>query len=90
MPDYIIEREIPNLAELTDEAIRTLSIQSLAVLNDLGPEIRWVRSYIADSKLYCIYEAPNEGMIREHARILGIPATRIESVRRLLDPAEFQ
>ena len=90
MPDYLIEREVPNLSELSDEDIRALSLQSLAVLNELGPEIRWVRSYIADSKLYCIYQAANEELIREHARILGIPATRIEAVRRLVDPAEFQ
>lgn len=86
MPQYVIERDVPNAGKLTDEELRALSEKSLAVLGELGPRICWLHSYVTESKVYCVYLAPDEATIREHARRTGIPASRISAVRRLLDP----
>jgi len=86
MPKYVIEREIPGASKLSEAELRDVSLKSLSVLNDLGPKIQWLHSYVTDDKVYCVYLAPDEEMIREHAKRLGVPANRISAVRRLLDP----
>ena len=83
---YVIEREIPNAGNLTDEQLREVSLRSLAVLGELGPTIQWLHSFVTDDKIYCVYIAPDEATIRKHAEKVGLPATRISAVRRLLDP----
>ena len=89
MHQYVIEREMPGAGLLTDEQIRDVSIRSLDVLSGLGPQIQWLHSYVSDDRIYCVYLAANESLIREHARQLGVPATRIAAVRRLIDPAKY-
>jgi hypothetical protein len=86
MPKYVIEREIPNLGKLRQDELRATSQKSCSVLQQLGPEIQWVESYVTDDKLYCVYVAPNEEMIREHARRGSFPANRISRVRSVIDP----
>jgi hypothetical protein len=87
MPKYIIEREIPAAGALTPEQLQGISQKSCGVLKGLGPQIQWVESYVTDDKVYCVYIAPNEEMIREHARQGEFPANRISAVRRMIDPA---
>lgn len=89
MPRYVIERDIPNAGSMTEEELRDAAMKSLAVLGDLGPHIQWIHSYVSDDKVYCIYAAPDEDMIRRHAELLGVPATRISRVRHLLDPSNY-
>ena len=89
MPEFVIEREIPGLGQLTEEQIRDISVRSLEVLKDIGPQIQWLHSYVTDDRLYCIYLAPDEDVIREHARQLGVPASRVSAVRRLIDPRRY-
>jgi hypothetical protein len=84
---YVIEREIPNAGNLTDEELREVSIRSLEVLAKLGPTIQWLHSFVTDNKVYCVYIAPDEAAIQRHAEQVGLPANRISAVRRLLDPA---
>jgi hypothetical protein len=86
MPQYVIEREIPNAGQLTDEQLRTVSLKSLEALSSLGPQIQWLHSYVTENKVYCVYLAPDEETVQEHARRTGIPASRVSAVRRLLDP----
>jgi cell division inhibitor SulA len=86
MPKYVIEREIPNAGKLTQQELQGVSQRSCSVLRKLGPEIQWVESYVTDDKIYCIYIAPNEEMIREHARQGGFPANRISQVRSIISP----
>jgi cell division inhibitor SulA len=86
----VIEREIPGASKMSEEQIRAASLKSLEVLRQLGPEIRWLRSFVTDDKIFCIYFAPDEAMIREHGRLAGIPVDRVTAVRRMLDPAAFQ
>jgi hypothetical protein len=86
MPKYVIEREIPDIGRLTPEQLQAISQKSCAVLNNLGPQIQWVESYVMDDRVYCIYIAPNEELIREHARQGGFPANRISEVRTIIDP----
>lgn len=86
MPQYVIEREIPNAGQFTDEELRAISLKSLDTLKTLGPQIQWLHSYVTENKVYCVYLAPDEATIREHARRTGVPANRISAVRRLLDP----
>ena len=86
MPKYLIEREIPGIGSMTDAQIREASRKSVAVLKELGPEIQWLQSYVTGDKLYCVYLAPDETLIREHAKRGGFPANRISAVRRLIDP----
>lgn len=87
MPEYVIEREVPGVGDLTDEQARGAILKSLEVLDELGDEIRWVRSFIVDNKIYCIYFAQDEALIHEHARRMDLPVDRISEVRQLLDPA---
>jgi len=90
MPQYVIEREVPNAGELTESQIREISLKSLAVLGEMGPKIQWLHSYVTDNKIYCVYVAVDEAAISEHARKGGFPANRISKVRKLIDPVNFQ
>jgi hypothetical protein len=89
MPEYVIEREIPGAGKMTEEQIRDVSIRSLAVLKGIGPQIQWLHSYVTDDRIYCVYLAPDETSIREHAQRLGVPANRISAVRRMIDPQRY-
>ena len=86
MPKYVIEREIPGAGKLTPEQLHGISQKSCTVLRGLGPEIQWLHSYVTDDKIYCVYIAPNEEMVREHARQGGFPANRISEVKSVIDP----
>jgi hypothetical protein len=86
MPKFVIEREVPGAGSLSETQLRELSQKSVSVLKAMGPEIQWLHSYVTGDKVYCIYLAPDETTIQEHARRVGIPANRISAVRRLLDP----
>ena len=87
MNQYVIEREIPGAGLLSEAQIRELSLESLAQVKRMGPQIQWLHSYVTEDKVYCVYLAPDEETIREHARGAGIPANRISAVRHLIDPA---
>jgi len=86
MPKYVIEREIPNAGSLSQDQIAAISQKSCSVLKNLGPQIQWIESYVTQDKIYCVYIAPNEAMVREHARQGGFPANRISEVKRIIDP----
>ena len=86
MPKYIIEREITGAGKLPPEKLRASSQKSCVVLKELGPEIQWVESYVTNDKVYCVYIAPNEEIIREHARRAGFAANRISEVKSIIDP----
>jgi len=86
MPKYIIEREIPGAGKLSAEELQGISQKSCAVLNDLGPTIQWVESYVTNDKVYCVYVAPSEDLIREHAKRGGFPANRISAVKSIISP----
>ena len=90
MPQFVIEREVPGAGALTEADIRDLSVRSLEVLRSMGPQIQWLHSYVTEDKVYCVYLAPDENSIREHARRLGLPADRVSAVRRLIDPANLK
>ncbi len=90
MPQFVIEREIPGAGNLTESQIRELSVRSLEVLKEMGPQIQWLHSYVTEDKVYCVYLAPDENSVREHARRLGIPADRVSAVRRLIDPGNLK
>ena len=83
---FIIERDIPKAGELDSRQLKEAAIKSNEVLKQLGTDIQWVESYIADNKLFCVYLAVNEDLIREHAKISGFPATKITEVRKMIDP----
>ena len=86
MPKYVIEREIPEAGKLSAEQLQAISQKSCGVLKDLGPQIQWIQSYVTDNTIYCVYIAPNEAMVREHARQGGFPANRISEVKQVIDP----
>src|ERR1700747_1422102 len=86
MPQFVIEREIRGAGSMTEAQIRDVSLASLQTLKDMGPQIQWLHSYVTEDKVYCVYLAPDEDTIREHARKAGIPADRVAAVRRLIDP----
>lgn len=90
MPEFVIEREIPGAGSLTEAQIREVSLRSLEVLHQMGPQIQWLHSYVTEDKVYCVYLAPDEDTIREHARRSGIPANRVAAVRRLIDPKNLK
>jgi Protein of unknown function (DUF4242) len=90
MPKYLIERDIPQIGQATPEQIRAISQKSCSVLHALGPAIQWQHSYVTGDKIYCIYIAPNEEMVREHARQGGFPANRISEVSLVIDPASAE
>ena len=86
MPKYVIEREIPGAGELSAEQLLAISQKSCDVLRQLGPQIQWVESYVTGDKVYCIYIAPNEDIVREHANRGGFPANRVSEVKSVIDP----
>lgn len=86
MPKYVIEREIPEAGKLSAEQLQAISQKSCGVLENLGPKIQWLQSYVTDNKIYCVYIAPNEEMVREHARQGGFPANRVSEIRQVIDP----
>ena len=86
MPKFVIEREIPNVGALSPNDFQGIAQKSCDVLRSLGPQIQWVESYVTDNKIYCIYIAPSEELIREHAKRGGFPANKISEVRRMIDP----
>jgi hypothetical protein len=86
MPKYVIERELPGAGKLTAEQLQGISQTSCKVLSDLGPSIQWVQSYVTDDKIYCVYIAPNEALVREHAKLGGFPANNVSEVRETIDP----
>lgn len=90
MPQYVIERQIPGAGSLSEAEIREVSLRSLDALKQLGSQIQWLHSYVTEDKVYCVYLAPDENIIREHARRAGIPADRVSAVRRLIDPLVYQ
>jgi hypothetical protein len=86
MPKYVIEREIAGVGKLTPEQRQSVSQTSCAVLKKLGPQIQWLESYVTDDKIYCVYIAPDEATVREHAKQGGFPANRVSEVRAIIDP----
>jgi hypothetical protein len=86
MPKYVIERDIPRAGSLSSEELRGISQTSCRVLGEMGPQIQWVQSYVTDDKIYCVYIAPDEATVREHARRGGFPANRISEVKTIIDP----
>jgi hypothetical protein len=86
MPKYVIERVVPGASNLTPTELKTLSMRSCNVLNQLGPQIQWVESYVTENKIYCVYIAPNEELVREHARLGGFPANLVAQVKTIIDP----
>jgi hypothetical protein len=86
MPKYVIERELPGAGQLSPQQLQAISQTSCGVLRKLGPEIQWVHSYVTQDKIYCIYIAPNEALIREHATQGGFPANRISEISSIIDP----
>ncbi|MGA7909613.1 MAG: DUF4242 domain-containing protein [Candidatus Sulfotelmatobacter sp.] len=86
MPKYLIEREIPGAGKLTAEQLQAVSQTSCGVLQKLGPQIQWLQSYVTGDKIYCVYIAPNEEMVREHARQGGFPANRVSEIKTIIDP----
>jgi hypothetical protein len=86
MPKFLIEREMPGAGGLSAGDLQGAARTSCSVLRDLGPEIQWVESYVTDDKVYCVYIAPNEQIIREHAQKGGFPADRISRIRTTIDP----
>jgi len=86
MPRYVIEREIPNAGKLSDQELQAISRKSCDVLENLGPQIQWIQSFVTDNKIYCVYIAPNEQIIRDHAQQGGFPANKISQVRAVIDP----
>jgi len=86
MPKFVIEREIPGAGKFSPEQLQAISQTSCGVLRKLGPEIQWVHSYVTGDKIYCIYNAPNEEIVREHARQGGFPANSVARVTSIIDP----
>jgi hypothetical protein len=86
MPKYVIERDLPGAGKLSPEELKAISQKSCDVLRNLGPKINWVKSFVTDDKIYCIYVAPNEEMIRDHAQQGGFPVNRVSEVRSVIDP----
>ena len=86
MPKFVIERDIPGAGKLSQEELAGISRKSCGVLNQLGPSIQWVHSYVTDDRIYCVYIAPSEELVREHAKRGGFPATRVSEVKSMIDP----
>jgi hypothetical protein len=89
MLEFVIERNVPGAGQLSEEEIREMSVRSLQALSEIGSKIRWLHSYVTEDKVYCIYLAPDEETIRDHAWRARIPADRVSAVRRLIDPAKY-
>jgi hypothetical protein len=86
MPKYVIERNIPGAGKLTQEQLAGISQKSCGVLKQMGPQVQWVESFVTDDKIYCVYIAPDEASVREHATLGGFPANSVAQVRRMIDP----
>ena len=86
MPQFVIEREMPGVGGLSADELKGASQTSCDVLRELGPDVQWVHSYVTDDKIYCIYRAPSEDLIREHAQTAGFPANSVSQVRSVIDP----
>lgn len=86
MPKYVIERELPGAGSLTRDELKEVAKKSNGVLKELGPQIQWVESYVTDDKIYCVYVAPNEELVREHAKKGGFPANSVKEIRSIIDP----
>ncbi len=86
MPKFLIEREIPGASKLSAEELQGISQKSCGVLREMGPQIQWVQSYVTDEKIYCVYIAPNEDAVREHASRGGFPANRVSRISSVIDP----
>jgi hypothetical protein len=86
MPKFVIEREIPGVGKSSAQQLQAISQKSCSVLNDLGPSVQWVHSYVTDDKIYCVYIAPNAEAVREHATRGGFPANKISAIRETIDP----
>jgi hypothetical protein len=87
MPEFVIEREVPGAGNLTDAQLKEIATRSVCVLNEMGPKIKWLHSYVTGDKVYCVYLAPDEETIREHGRRGGFPVNRVSAVRRMIDPS---
>jgi hypothetical protein len=87
MPKYLIERELPGAGKLAPDQLRGISQKSCSVLNNLGPQIQWIQSYVTGDKIYCVYRSPNEAMVREHAKQGGFPANKISEITSVIDPS---
>jgi len=86
MPKFVIEREIAGAGKLAPEQLQGISQKSCAVLKNIGPQIQWIESYVTDDKIYCVYIAPDEAAVREHAKQGGFPANRVSEVKTIIDP----
>jgi hypothetical protein len=86
MPKFVIEREIPGAGKLGKDELQGISQKSCGVLRDMGPQIQWVQSFVTDNKIYCVYVAPDEAAVREHAKRGGFPANAVSRVRTIIDP----
>lgn len=86
MPKYVIEREIPGAGKLSPQELQAISQKSCGVLKNLGPQVQWLHSYVTQDKIYCIYIAPDEKSVREHARQGGFPANKVSEIRTVIDP----
>lgn len=86
MPKYVIEREIPGAGSLSPADLHAIAQKSCGVLNAMGPQVQWIESFVTDDKIYCVYVAPSEDAVREHARQGGFPANRVARVRSMIDP----
>lgn len=86
MPKFVIERDIPGAGQLSAEELQGISQKSCSVLRDMGPQVQWLQSYVTGDKVYCVYIAPDEGAVREHAERGGFPANRISQVESIIDP----
>jgi Nickel responsive protein SCO4226-like len=90
MPKYVIEREIPGAGKLSAQELQAISQKSCDVLRELGPQIQWLHSYVTPDRIYCVYIAPDEATVREHARRGGFPANRISQVKTMIDPTSSE
>jgi Protein of unknown function (DUF4242) len=86
MPKFVIEREVPGVGSLKPEEVQAISQKSCSVLRELGPQVQWLHSYVTDDRIYCIYIAPSEEAVKQHAAMGGFPANRISQIRSTIDP----
>lgn len=86
MPRYVIERELAGAGKLTSQELQAISQKSCGVLNELGPRIQWIESFVTEDKIYCVYQAPNKEMIMAHAEMGGFPANRVEEIKEVISP----
>ncbi|HTH78143.1 MAG TPA: DUF4242 domain-containing protein [Ramlibacter sp.] len=87
MPKFVIERDIPGAGQFTPADLKAISQKSCGVLSSMGPQIQWIQSYVTGDRIYCVYQAPNEEMVRKHAELGGFPANRVDRVMSVIDPA---